>query len=310
LQRGIIDALDNGRGSAGIQAMTDAAIIAQRIGARRAGDGYVCDCPACNYHNGFTFRDGDQGALLAACHARRCSFESIINALRARGVLDEPERKRGPTGPHWQSLWNRCGPISVGRGWHLPVDYFRGRGIDIDAMPQPNCIREVVRFCKDALNKETGNKMPAAVFRVDREGVGMVAVHRVFLTNDGRKAALEKPKMALGPVGGAAIRFAPVRADGALAVAEGPESALSFMQLKQLPTWSGVAAGGIAHLILPAEARAVIIALDNDPPGIEAAQDAARRWVAEGRRVWFARPPVGDWNDSLLDAQRKERGTS
>jgi len=39
---------------------------------------------------------------------------------------------------------------------------------------------------------------------------------------------------------------------------------------------------------------------DGDEPGEAAAQDCARRWQREGRRVRIARPPQGmDFNDLL-----------
>ena len=60
----------------------------------------------------------------------------------------------------------------------------------------------------------------------------------------------------------------------------------------------GLSAGGIRQLLLPDEVQHIIIAADPDPVGIMAARAAARRWLAEGRRVSIARPPVGlDFND-------------
>ena len=79
-------------------------------------------------------------------------------------------------------------------------------------------------------------------------------------------------------------------------MAEGIEDALSFMQMTGQPCWSAVVAGGIEQLILPPEVKFVAIAMDNDKRGREAAQVAARRWLGEGKRVWFSRPPIGkDW---------------
>src|SRR5207244_2670964 len=109
------------------------------------------------------------------------------------------------------------------------------------------------------------------------------------------------PKMALGPVGGGAVRLAPITEDGKVAVAEGIETALSYTQLTGRPCWSGVAAVGIEHLILPDAVRFVCIAVDNDEPGKLAATKAARRWHHEGREVWFDAPPseFNDFNDAL-----------
>jgi putative DNA primase/helicase len=44
----------------------------------------------------------------------------------------------------------------------------------------------------------------------------------------------------------------------------------------------------------------VIVLADGDEPGEAAAQECARRWKREGRRVRIARPPQGmDFNDLL-----------
>ena len=128
-----------------------------------------------------------------------------------------------------------------------------------------------------------------------------VAIHRTFLTPNGTKAELEPNKMTLGPSKGGAVPLAP--AGPVIAVSEGIESGLSFMQVTATPTWAGLSAAGVRNLILPREVEEVIIAADPDVVGIRAAYEAAQRWLAEGRRVRIARPPVGqDFNDLLRQA--------
>jgi phage/plasmid primase-like uncharacterized protein len=126
---------------------------------------------------------------------------------------------------------------------------------------------------------------------------GPVAVHCTYLRSDGSgKASIEPAKRFIGPVGGAAVQLAP--AAEILAVCEGIETGLSYMEATGTPTWAALSAGGIRQLILPDEVQHVIIAAAPDPVGIMAARAAARRWLAEGRRVSIARPPVGfDFND-------------
>ena len=76
------------------------------------------------------------------------------------------------------------------------------------------------------------------------------------------------------------------------------------MQLLRLPGWAALSASGIRNLILPPEARRVVIAADNDENGVgwKGALVAARRWAFEGRQVRIDMPPTPDtdWNDVLL----------
>ena len=84
---------------------------------------------------------------------------------------------------------------------------------------------------------------------------------------------------------------------------EGIETGLSYMEATGTPTWAALSASGIRALILPEHVRTVVIACDPDPVGIMAARAAARRWLAEGRRVSICRPPLGlDFNDLAREA--------
>ena len=68
---------------------------------------------------------------------------------------------------------------------------------------------------------------------------------------------------------------------------------------------------GLRALDLPIEVRDVIVLADGDEPGEAAAQDCARRWSREGRRVLVARPPAG-WISMtcfLLKSGRMQRAT-
>ena len=131
------------------------------------------------------------------------------------------------------------------------------------------------------------------------------AVGEVWRKADEREGVL-KAKMGKGPVRGGAVRLADFRAmqDGAtLVVAEGIETALSALCLGW-PAWAALSTGGMRTLVLPPEVRRVIIAADNDPAGLAAAHDAARRWSLEGRRVRIghAGQDRADLNDLLRAA--------
>jgi phage/plasmid primase-like uncharacterized protein len=138
----------------------------------------------------------------------------------------------------------------------------------------------------------------------------VVAVHRSFITSDGRKAAVEPHRMMLGPIEGGAVRLAP--AGPALVLAEGIETALSVQEATGMPTWAALSAGNLVSVRLPdfPLATEVIIAADHDANGAgqRAAEEAAARFAAEGRRVRIALPPrTGlDFNDVILQHDNLE----
>jgi hypothetical protein len=94
------------------------------------------------------------------------------------------------------------------------------------------------------------------------------------------------------------------------AIGEGIESTAAAVVACGVPGWAALSAGGIRALILPPEATHVLICADHDTSrvGARAAHDAAARWLAEGRRVRIAMPPVPDTDmaDALVAAELME----
>lgn len=98
------------------------------------------------------------------------------------------------------------------------------------------------------------------------------------------------------------MRLAP--AGPHLLVSEGIESGLAAQIATGLPCWAALSTEGVRGLILPPLplASTVTIAADGDPPGLAAAESAAKRWIAEGRCVRIAKPPAGkDMADLILE---------
>jgi hypothetical protein len=285
--------------------------IARGLGLKRSGSEYIGACPSCGYRSGFSLTEKD-GRLLCYCAAGGCPQPALWAALIKLGLVrDDREERRPPrrwrrsvakatppqdsvtvtTTEQAMKLWRRTDSDdgTVNR-------YLISRGI-VDDIEIDN-IRYLAR-CKHRLSGAIGPAMIALIEHVER---GAVAVHRTWLREDGlAKADLDPPRMTLGPIMGGAIRLMPIGSDGKLAVAEGIESALSYAMMTGTPCWSAICATGIEALILPPEAREIVIACDPDPVGIAAANQAAQRWLREGRKVSIARPPAKlDFNDILL----------
>jgi putative DNA primase/helicase len=165
-----------------------------------------------------------------------------------------------------------------------------------------------LRFRADTPHPE-GGRLPALIALVSGSDGEPVAVHRTYVTRDGRKSSAEPVKCSLGPVWGGAICLHDLDPARPLVIAEGIETAGSAGLLMALPAWAAICAGNLAKgLVLPPEARRVVIAADPDDAGRKAARDAWTRWAAEGREVRVALPNGADDFNELLKAGARDAG--
>lgn len=287
-----------------------AADLAAALHGRRNGRGWLARCPGHNDRSpSLSIHESDDGRTLLRCFAG-CSQDRVIAALTGRGLWGgdfaprdltdderraieaEIERNRAKRTSQAMTIWRetKCGAGS-------PIErYLRARAIDIPTPP-------TLRYRPSLKHPHTGLLLPAMVAAVQAVDRSIIAVHRTFLTADcDRKAGVSEPKLSLGPVSGAAVRLAAGGPE--LGIAEGIETAMSFMQMTGIPTWSALSAPGIEALILPPLpiASSVAIAADRDGSGRgeQAAETAARRWISEGRCVRIVLPPepFKDFNDA------------
>jgi putative DNA primase/helicase len=285
--------------------------IARALGLCEAGSArWHGPCPCCGYRSGFAVEERRDGLPLVYCSAGGCGQAELVAALRHRGLWPDRDQKAAHTGGDPGELERRREAKARERRqkialandmWHeahpargtLVETYFRSRSI---MLPVPPVIRMLGMHSAYGRHS-TGVRRPQMIALVEHIEHGPVAVHRTFLAIDGSsKASLDPVRMSHGPVGGGATRLAP--AGAILAIAEGIETALSYMQVTGTPTWAALSARGIRGLVLPKNVMEVVIAADPDPVGIMAAHAAARRWISEGRRVSIVRPPTRyDFND-------------
>ena len=146
---------------------------------------------------------------------------------------------------------------------------------------------------------------PALLARV-RDGDGRpVTIHRTYLTHDGLKAPIDKPKrlMASGPLPDVcAIQLAPIAET--LGVAEGIETALSATVLFDTPCWSLISTALMAKWLPPPGVSKVVIYADRDDEyvGQQAAIALYQRLKLEGVAAEITMPDTHgeDWNDVLM----------
>jgi hypothetical protein len=293
----------------------NAAAIAKALGGSLARGGwYACRCPVCQGEDKLGLKDAETG--LAVNCLKLCRRADVLAEFDRLGLCgDEPREPEDPAiaAQHRakedaelrQRIAEARDLITECLPWRTTgqiARYMRGRGID------PQLLPATIMWHGLAHHRE-GGRRPLMVGAVEHVGLGVIGVTRTFLAPDGsEKAAFRKPRMFLGAVSGGAVRLGIVRPDIELVIGEGIESTLSYMQLFDLPGWAALSAGGIKRLILPPEARRVVIAADRDGNGTgqRAALAAARRWNGEMRRVRIDLPPApfGDWNDALLGCAR------
>jgi putative DNA primase/helicase len=257
--------------------------------------------------------DGDTGTLLVRCYAG-CEPADILGELRRRNLLDGPAQDRDPgqserirqradeSRRHREEWALRVWRESIPAAGTAVEMYLRSRGITTPIPPS-------LRFHPRLEHTESGSIAAAMVAGVqiapDREIRG---IHRTYLAPDGSdKAFGADSKLSLGTISGGAIRLAAARPDRDLIIGEGIETTLSAMQATGLPGWAAISTAGMRALVLPERVQRVLIAADTDPNGAGevAAKMAAERWMAEGRKVRIALPPLlpgqkkTDFNDIL-----------
>jgi putative DNA primase/helicase len=271
--------------------------IARELDLVKSGKGWRGACKSCGY--GTTLVLSAKGSLwCASCGkdgpaevlARMQNDEQAQAAERQPGKPEPTAAERTARALVW---WNGAPRDALG----TPADlYLNGRGLPgLAASP-------AIRYRTDVSHPaERGTRRPAMLALVQDVTGAPIAVHRTYLTRGGRKADAVPVKAAVGPIFGGAIRLDDAAPE--LVVGEGIETSASAGRLLGLPAWAAIAAGNLAQRMqLPPEVRSVVIAADADGPGRKAAQDAAARWRAEGRRVRIATPdtPGADFNDILM----------
>ena len=280
--------------------------IAKALGGHRAGATWMARCPAHEDRSpSLSISAGKDGKVLVRCHAG-CMQRDLIAALQERGLWQTTGRVSGMANNHRRRIAEEPDADALKRSeaalaiWQAsqavegtPVaTYLRSRGLDLSAS-------SALRF-HAGLKHPSGGVWPAMVALVTRGETGLpIAIHRTFLPHDGGgKAPVDPARMMLGPCRGGAVRLGEPGA--VLMVGEGIETCLSAMQATGNAAWAALSTSGLRSLDLSRDVRDVIVLADGDEPGEAAAQDCARRWQREGRRVRIARPPQGmDFNDLL-----------
>ncbi|MCZ6763350.1 MAG: virulence-associated protein E, partial [Alphaproteobacteria bacterium] len=166
--------------------------LTRALSGRWSGSSGVARCPSHDDHDpSLSVSEGEDGKLLVKCHGG-CSQESVIAALRARGLWPSaswptststtrrttmakpttaPNGAPSPNQNHALEIWRASRPAE-----NTPVEqYLHSRGI---TTPIP----ATVRFHPALKHPDTGLHLPALVAAVANAARKVTGIQRIFLT--------------------------------------------------------------------------------------------------------------------------------
>ena len=250
------------------------------------------DCFACNAKGG--------DVIAFHMHKHGLGFADALRDLSGTPISRTPAPRIAAKPKPAESPESRRGRYQRMMQEALPIDacdpvacYLHARGLRLPTFPFVLRHAPALSY-RHADDSRTHH--PAMLAAVQGPDGRLVSIHRTYLTAEGAKANVPEPKklmpaIAEGATTGAAIRLHPVQ-DDRLIVAEGIETALALHMLTGRPAWACVSAPGLASVILPPQAREIIIGtdLDRSAAGEEAARTLRERLRAEGRSVNIIMP--------------------
>ncbi len=193
-------------------------------------------------------------------------------------------------------LWGECVPLAIHDPCHR---YLTQRGLGQE-LRFPPCLR-----LHQALPYwDAGEKLgpfPAMVASIVDPSGRLVALHRTYLTADGRKANVPTPKKVTGASGLMAGASIPLHepTGGVIGIAEGIETALATHFASGIHTVAAYCAGNMASYVWPQSVKRIVVFADADRAGVDAAQKLKIRAMQSGLSAVVLSPttPGTDWCD-------------
>jgi hypothetical protein len=268
-------------------------------------------CPACGYSKPTLEVAVEQDRIAVSCSA--CGAVAGIAAMMgvAGDIVIAPSARPSKVA-RAVNAWRNANPAAGS----LAERYLQSRGI---TLPPPASIR----FLPRQRNWSDGGTYPAMISLVQRVpgdedhaalefGASLMdaGAHFTFLQGGGPdapmvKAATDASKLTLGQLRHGGVWLTPIeKISEQLAVAEGIETALSVVQITNLPTVAALSAAGMRSLRWPPQVRRLWIAADNDQAGLKAAEALLERALRAGLHMDIKIPAEGknDFNDLLRRA--------
>lgn len=227
--------------------------------------------------------------------AERADLDARVAAARAERLAQQQDQW-AVNAKRIAKTWSESRSLVPGDPATL---YLKRRGL-AGFWPLPGCLRlhRGLAYWHEGQQLGTFPTMVAALVAPDGR---MVALHRTYLTGDGRKADVPQVKKLSGTAGslvGASIPLqAPVR--GGIGIAEGIETALAASAGSGVPTVAAYSASNLAAWRWPVDLQRLVIFGDADAAGRGAASELRDRAVSAGLRCEVLTPSTEgeDWCD-------------
>lgn len=270
-------------------------------------------CPMCGGSDRFRWdnKDGEGGFICGQCGggdgfdlARKVTGKGFADILQQIESLLGQKCKYDTPNNHgeesrlkdlYKSIWTGAGQATATDPVGVYLTHRLGRFWAFQG----------VRFNRYAWHTEERARFPAMVTQIVTPEGRAVNLHLTYLTHDGYKASIAKPKLVMAGrlPDGCAIRLGPERER--MGVAEGIETALSAAILFKIPVWACVNGNLLAKWQPPETAKEILIFGDNDQnfTGQAKAYHLANRLEVQfKRKAKVLIPPQEgqDWNDHLL----------
>lgn len=221
-------------------------------------------------------------------------IESMVGKVKAKPIRTAPDTEDAMA--QIKKVWKETLPITEGD----PVWRYLNNRTGLTEFPKH------LRYHPNLSYYEDGKQSfhPAMIGHVQQSNGEGSTLHRTYLNQDGAKANVPTPKKLMTPVAkmeNVAIRLGAPE-DGAIAIAEGIETALAVTKRFKIPCWSVISAGLMRSFRPPEGVDFLFIYADNDESytGQAAAFELANKIVMSSKvEVRVEIPPVmgKDWAD-------------
>jgi putative DNA primase/helicase len=283
--------------------------IYNQLGIDVGNNGKHTSCPCCGGKDRFRVDKDGSGYICSVCGAgdalslirKRLAlpFPEVLEKVASMvGCVEvesyKPEKQKNPT-VALRKLYQTSKPIQETCG---AMNYLKARGI--------HTVPHDIRYCASCYHSETKTYIPAMLAVFCNKDGKPITLHRTYL-NGTKKAEIESPKKimpSLEPLAGGAVRL--FSCGDHLGIAEGIETALSCLELTEIPTWAALSTALMESFVPPEGVKKLTIFADNDRnfAGQKAAYALAHKMVNKPYELdveVFVPAKTGDYNDELME---------